>query len=379
MTKPSDPGRRPAASLRAALIRKPHRALAAHRKRISNEQYVGEAIYQRGLYYQSRRQFSKAINEYRRLLAAFPLHEHADHARDQIVVIGHADVLLGRTGVYPSDAKPKLWFAFRNTDKVEFTARRFDLKRFITTCVTEAAWWEIEDLGASLFPHDRFRSMRRDETSPKLTEYEGPVAATWTQTVPRSDLMVTQTTLAPLSQAGAYVVEARLSGRTESSRGLVIVTDAAIVEKSLSGKNLLWVVNPRPASRLRVRRFLIHSLPTQHRYAIPPHTSTRTTDGQGLIEFVPAKSSETFALLYTEGGGIAWCGLPAAGDSESAGRSASDVRSHRSTALPARFDGPVSNLGPQSGRFALSARPIGRKSRVDLERSTETSQSTRSN
>jgi hypothetical protein len=61
---------------------------------------VAEAIYERGFYLQNRRQFSRAVAEYRRLIARFPDSKQASLAEKHIANIDHSDVLLGKTGVY---------------------------------------------------------------------------------------------------------------------------------------------------------------------------------------------------------------------------------------------------------------------------------------
>src|SRR5207244_8949483 len=81
---------------------------------------VPEAIYQRGVYYQMRQQFDRALDEYRALRARYPKHPRAVLAQTKIDAILHPDVLLGRTGFSPAGTKPQLWFAHRQTERVEF-------------------------------------------------------------------------------------------------------------------------------------------------------------------------------------------------------------------------------------------------------------------
>ena len=75
---------------------------------------VPHALHERGQYYQSRRQFAKALEAYRQEIKQFPSHPLVEKAKQQVGRIEHADVLLGKTGIYASGLAPKLWFACRN-------------------------------------------------------------------------------------------------------------------------------------------------------------------------------------------------------------------------------------------------------------------------
>ena len=92
---------------------------------------VPTALHERGLYYQTRRQFAQALDAYRREIKQFPNHPLVEKTRTQIARIERADVLLGRTGIYASGPSPKLWFACRNASAIEFTAHRFDWEAWL--------------------------------------------------------------------------------------------------------------------------------------------------------------------------------------------------------------------------------------------------------
>jgi alpha-2-macroglobulin len=271
-----------------------------------NSQGVPEAIYQRGLYFQNRRQFSQASGEYRRLIARFPKHPRAAIAEKQIALIEHADVLLGNTGVYVSGSKPKLWFGCRNTDKVEFVARRFDFKGYLENRLKEGSWYQVAYFDRAPF----FSNEERNKESARIrAKFTGSEVARWTEPAPRTERVATHTTRAPLSQIGTYVVEARVPGGKDPSSALVVVSDAAIVQKSLPGKLLLWTVNSRtgrPLSGQKVEQYERVWLDKERESS---RKSIRSSDERGVIELVGRRDRHAIALLVTEKEGIAVCGL----------------------------------------------------------------------
>jgi uncharacterized protein YfaS (alpha-2-macroglobulin family) len=273
-------------------------------KECPQSQAVAEAIYQRGLYFQNRRQFSKAIGEYRRLIDRYFGAPLAGLARKQIAVIKHADILLGMTGVYPEGSKPKIWFATRNSQKAEFTIRRFDLKGYLAQQAEEPRTrWRYMERGSDFFLSDAFESEDGETKAGPATKFLGPVLSTWAESVASTDQTEVHTTRIPISQGGTYVVEAQVPGGSDRSRGLIVVTDAALIQKPLRGKVLLWVVNPLTGKPLPGRKMEIHP-------ATGNLVSVVTTDDRGVVEWTPpkrdqiAEAPESGVVLEIAGGGI---------------------------------------------------------------------------
>jgi alpha-2-macroglobulin len=268
---------------------------------------AAEAIYQRGLYFQNRRQFAKALVEYQRLIAQFPADEHWTAAKQQMALIEHSDILLGKTGIYPEGSQPKLWFASRNATKAQFTLRRFDLKQAVAKQSGGRGRWDaVENLGDFLFP-ERFGAFGADdekEPSRASPEFTGALVASWTESLSRSDQPVVHTTHVPFTQPGTYLVEARLPGGLDPSRGLIIIADAAIVAKPLSGKILYWVVHPGTGQPLVGRKLEIHSSSFANHQIVVEQPAVLATDEQGIVEWTPPKPMQAFAVLDTPGGGI---------------------------------------------------------------------------
>jgi alpha-2-macroglobulin len=260
-----------------------------------------EAIYQRGLYFQNRQQFGKALAEYRRLIARFPDAGQTPLATRQIANIEHSDVLLGKTGVYAQGLKPKFWFATRNAQKIDFTIRRLDLRGYLKKSPDGVRTFEL--LEDSLWTPRMFASDPKDaEETQTVTPFLGATVASWSEAVARTDTPEVHTTQAPIAEAGAYIVEARLRGSNQTSRGLVVITDAALVFKRLADKVLLWVVDPVTGQPIAGRKFEVRCSGTK---------SAVVTDANGLAEWAPppklrdqAHIHEAVAVMETGGGGL---------------------------------------------------------------------------
>ncbi|MCH8807451.1 MAG: hypothetical protein IH986_15390, partial [Planctomycetes bacterium] len=201
--------------------------------------YVPDAKYTRGLYYQTRQQFPQAIQEYDALIAAHPGSDRSHHANNRLSVIRKKDAMLDATGVYLPDESPKLGFTYRNTDAIEFTATEVDLLKFVRDGMEndKNRWWQYRNLSWSFF----------NEDPPRWRDYLGGKAAAWTERVPLlEDHRANEGhTLAPLSEPGAYVIEARPAGSDDVSRALLVVTDIAVVQKNLEGRGLIYVCDAR--------------------------------------------------------------------------------------------------------------------------------------
>jgi uncharacterized protein YfaS (alpha-2-macroglobulin family) len=269
---------------------------------------VPEAIHVRGLYHQSRQQFGKAIGEYRALLKAYPRHPRAAAARKHIDQIRHADVLLGRTGIYPVGSKPALWFAHRQTDRVEFSARPVDLWRYLQDAAGNRIgrdFTELRYFGYNFFPDVPHR-YAEDDTEERLGKYLGKKQVRWSETVlPRAERVTTQTTHVPITGVGAYVVEARTPGRKQVSRALVVLTDIAIVHRHLAGRSLVFVADAltgRPLANQEVQ-FVVEGKTKWER-------AVRKTNPDGIIEEPFRTEHDVVALVRSGGGGVAFATFP---------------------------------------------------------------------
>ncbi len=267
---------------------------------------VAEAIYERGFYYQNRQQFAKAEVEYGRLMARFPKSHRARSAEKQLAVIEQAGVLLGNTGQYVAGTKPKLWFACRETAKVEFVARRFDAIGYLKNRLEAGAMGRIAYLEREPF-------FDRNEPDPEAERiragFLGPEVAKWSEATPRTERVTTRTTRAPLAEIGAYLVEARAANSKESSSALVIVTETAIVQKLTPKKNILWVVNARTGRPLAGQEVTTYVEFRGHGKGQREVRSSHVTDSEGMLVIDAPQFFSNFAFLETPSHGICICPL----------------------------------------------------------------------
>jgi alpha-2-macroglobulin len=246
---------------------------------------VPEAIYTRGLYFQSRQQFPQALAEYDRLRQAFPKEQRSKSAQVQAVHIRMPGVMLDSTGVHLPGDKPALGYSYRNTGQIDFTARRFDLTGFINhnlDHLNDQNFGMMNNLENQLF---------QDKTWKTFT---GKTVAEWSDSVPRNEANRTEVgkTTAPLTEPGAYIVEARAGAdaATEPSRLLVLVTDIAILHKNLPHKGLIYVADARTGQPLA--NHSVRVIETWAEYDAPKGrnrfqmiSTDLTTNSDGAIEY----------------------------------------------------------------------------------------------
>jgi len=264
-----------------------------------------EAHYARALYFQTRQQFSQALAEYAALIETHPKHKRATHAKSQVEQIRKPDVILGSSGVHLPGGKPKLSFTHRNTEKVKLKAYAVDLVKYVQDRMEDKSeqYWSYRNIRWSFFHHERWKS------------YTGKEVAEWTQTVDRLDGHRTSegSTRAPLSEPGAYLVEARPAGRPKDiSRALVLVTDIAIVQKNAVKKGLIYVADARTGQPLADKAVRIYEHWTEwkdRKHTLHWTSSVETTNRDGVIEYTrkqTKRSPQVDAVVVGEDGRMAF-------------------------------------------------------------------------
>jgi uncharacterized protein YfaS (alpha-2-macroglobulin family) len=265
----------------------PMALLAEIGKKCPKSSLVPEAIYTRALYLQSRQQFPQAIAEYQRLQQAFPKEKRSKDAEVQMALIRKAGVLLDSTGVHLPGDKPTLSYTYRNTDTISFTARRFDLLGYVNhnlDALDDQNWEVLNNLESQLFQKDEWKNF----TGKTMTEWTDHVALNEAN---RADA---GKTAAPLTEPGAYIVEANAGAVTEPSRVLVFVTDIAIIHKNILNKGLVYVVDARTGQPLA--NHAIRMVETWQHYDEPKRRNRfvvishlLTTNQDGAIEYKRAE------------------------------------------------------------------------------------------
>jgi uncharacterized protein YfaS (alpha-2-macroglobulin family) len=260
---------------------------------------VPEALYVRGLYYQSRQQFTRALAEYRVLIKAYPEHKRSADAKRQIERIEQGDVLLGATHFFAAGSPPVLWFAHRQTERVDFTARRLDLPSYLQDAARKGCRpWELRYPGHNLVPNPRWSG--ETEREKELAKYLSKEVIRWKELVPKSERVTSQATRTPLSEVGAYLVEARVPGRDQPSRALVVVTDIVILPMQLPTRSLLYIADARtgrPIANQDVQCF-VEARPGWR-------ATTHRTNADGAIETTFGTEHDVVTLAVSKKGGVA--------------------------------------------------------------------------
>ncbi|HTF13061.1 MAG TPA: MG2 domain-containing protein, partial [Burkholderiales bacterium] len=241
-----------------------------------------EAHYARALYLQTRQQFPQAVAEYEKLIAAHPQHERARAAQQHVQQIGLPGLILGASGVHLPGAETKLSFTYRNAEKIEFKAVRFDMVRYVQDKMEQKteSYWDYRDLHHSLFNKDDWK------------KYVGETVASWSQAVPREpeNRAAEGSTIAPLTEPGAFVVEATTAGAEQPTRVLVLVTDIAIVQKAALKRGLIIVADARTGQPLADKAVRIYEhwneyIQAKQQPELHVDSVTLTTNNDGVIEY----------------------------------------------------------------------------------------------
>jgi len=267
---------------------------------------VPEAMYARGLYFQTRQQFPRALAEYAKLRERFPQHQRSSDSLVQEHQIRRPEVMPGQTGVYLPDRPIELAFSYRNTARIQFRAVPVDLFRYVQDRLEKhrEQWWSYRNLQWSFF-QDEHHDWKR---------YIDEPAIEWSQPVERLDdhRAADGRTTAPLTEFGAYVIEARPAEAESVSRALVLVTDIAIVQKNLPGRGLIYVADAssgQPLARKAVRLYEHWSEHKSNRSHLRWETNVHTTNENGVIEYARKRQdngSQVEAIVAGENGRMAF-------------------------------------------------------------------------
>jgi uncharacterized protein YfaS (alpha-2-macroglobulin family)/tetratricopeptide (TPR) repeat protein len=270
---------------------------------------VAKARFALGEYFQGRQQFGKAIAAYEVVVKEHVETSEWNNARHYIEQIRQPAVALGEGRVQLPDSKPRLDFEVRNASSVRFSAKKFDIVRYVRDMLEDPGddnYWRYSNLSYHLL----------NDGKERWKKYTGKEAAAWTETfTPEPDHRAGKFhTLAPLPEAGAYIVEASVDGQERPSRILTLVTDVAIVQKQLVGKGLIYVCDARTGQPLADKAVRVY----EHWTSYPPNggkskpefqVNTLNTNKDGVIEYKRKREnggSQVEALVLGEDGRMAF-------------------------------------------------------------------------
>ncbi len=275
--------------------------------RLLEEEYPGstlrpEAQYARALYFQTRQQFPLAIAEYQSLIKRYPDHARCSAASQQIALIERPEAMLD-TGAVHLPGGARLALSYRNCDKIDLTATRVDLAKYVQDTMedTTKRWWEYRNIQWQFFNDDRWQ------------KYVGDEAARWSEevTLPYGNRVARAATDLPLTEPGAYIIEARAAGSDKVTRTLALVTDVAIVHKNMAGKGLIWVVDARTGQPLADKSVKVYEHWADwknNKNRLHWESETAITNADGVVEYTRKHNegnTQVDALVLGEGGQLA--------------------------------------------------------------------------
>jgi len=299
---------------------------------------AAEARYALGLYFQTRQQYTQALQEHEAVLREFPKSQAALGAQAQIQRITGPEAQLAATGLYLPGSPPAVKFSHRNVKRVWFVARPVDLKGFFED-VRDLSFdedrgvpelWRMDSWSA-LFTNG-YNPQPRDRAAQLAAKRLGPEAARWSVDVNDDGTYryAKAETDAPFKDPGVWLVQAftqeppansaSKSGEEAlvlgSSRAVVAISDLAFIEKRTAKGKLYFVVDARtgaPVPGARITAFEVWSEYSRlwRRNNYYRETREITTDQDGLAFLQEPQHQRGNLHLFVDAGQarMAWSGM----------------------------------------------------------------------
>ncbi|MBN2218496.1 MAG: alpha-2-macroglobulin [Pirellulales bacterium] len=266
--------------------------------------------------FENRRQYPKAAEYCRQIVA---LHREMNHHDAEKNWQARLDQIVGNWGRFepvgdqPAGQGATVEYRFRNGNQVVFTAHEIkiedllaDVKAYLKSRPKQLDWQKLtlDNLGWRLVTENQ-------------RKYVGRLVANWQMKLdPRPDHFDNRVTVTtPLSQPGAYLVKAKMTGGN-TSYIILWVADTAIVQKRLNGANLYYVadaVTGRPIDRANVEFFGYRQVWNQGRPAtldVLQFAETTNAEGQVTPETRDQKNQyQWLVIARTPEGRLAYLGF----------------------------------------------------------------------
>jgi alpha-2-macroglobulin len=265
--------------------------------------------------FENRRQYPKAAQYWRELLAEEPTSGNRDRWKAQL------DQIVGAWGRFePCQTQPAgrgatVDYRFRNGTAVEFTAQKIkveklldDVKALLKSNPRKLEWnkTNIDNIGHRLVVENQ-------------TQYVEPeVIDRWRMPLrPRKNHFDDRVTVAtPLQTPGAYLVTAKMAGGN-TSKIVVWIDDTAIVKKPLSGKSYYFVADAasgKPIARASLDFFgwrqQWHDRPPRSEVLTREFAEHTDADGQAIVDAAGQESGyQWLVTARTADGRFAYLGF----------------------------------------------------------------------
>ncbi len=278
-----------------------------------------ESLRQLAQIFENRRQYPKAAETWRRLIAEFPASGAQQHYRERLSQIVDNWGQFEPTTTQPAGKGATVDFRFRNGPIIELKAHAIkvdellrDVKDYLKSNPGQFDGQKanIGDIG--------YRLVRQNDE-----KYRGDEVAKWKMVVmPRADHFDKRVTITtPLQTPGAYLLEATIKGGNTSFI-VVWVADTAIVRKPLEGKSYHYVadaVTGAPVAKANVEFFGWRmeyrgkpGRPSPHDYQVSIKQFAEHTDADGQLLIDQRQAPTDYQWLVTartEKGRFAYLGF----------------------------------------------------------------------
>jgi alpha-2-macroglobulin len=258
--------------------------------------YTQNALSQLAQIFENRRQYPKAAEYWRKLIAISPTDHHKNRLAQIVDNWGRFEPIMTQ----PAESGATVEYRFRNGTQTRFTAQRIDVpkllddvKKYLKSRPSKIDGNKINigNIGYRLVNNEEERYL------------VGEVAAWKLRLTPREnhfDRRITVTT--PLTEPGAYLLKAQMDdGNT--SHIIVWLADTAIAKKPLDQKTLYYVadaVSGKPIARANVEFFGFRQ---EHRgsrrFEILTKQFAEFTDTDGMVMLGPEDQPTNHQWIIT--------------------------------------------------------------------------------
>ena len=260
--------------------------------------------------HENRRQYPRAAKHWQQ---AIERNDNLQHSKNRLEQIVSNWGRFEPVSTQPAGQGATVDFRFRNGNRVDFVARRInirmlltDVKAYLSKDPRKLDWEQsqLENLGHRLV-------MQGQE------KYVGAEAARWSLDLnPLEDHYDRRITVStPLQKPGAYLLTSQMADGNETNV-ILWLNDTAIVKKPMSGKSLYYVadaVSGRPVAGCNVEFFGFWQEHLDgNKYRVHTKTFSESTDEQGLVEISADEDKRKFqwvAIATDEANRFAFLGF----------------------------------------------------------------------